>query len=62
MKIVEQTITVKVSKTIQENSYEPLTVQLEESRTYDKIKNVIKTRQDLYKELKKQLNDIITDI
>lgn len=61
-KMIENTITVRVSKTIQENPYEPFQICIEETRTYpDTIRNVKKDRKNLYNELVNQLDELITE-
>jgi len=61
-KMIENTITVRVSKTIQERPYEPLQISIEETRTFpNAIRNIKKVRKNLYEELSLQLDELISE-
>jgi hypothetical protein len=61
-KLIENSITVRVSKTIQERAYEPLQISIEETRTFpNAIRNPKKVRKNLYEELSLQLDELLDE-
>ena len=58
-KVKETRLTVKITKRIQEENFEPFEITLEDSIVFSTIKNKSRTRRIMYNDLEKEINHLI---